>query len=101
MIALGTEATQRSPEQLAVVARLLVAPTHRRQGIGNLLLDVATRAAHARRLWPILDVAAYFHAAMRLYEQAGWACAGRVTVRIQGTDPLDELVYVGPAPGET
>lgn len=95
---LASRATDQPPEGLGVVARLLVAQTHRRQGVGRALLDVARDAAHSAGLWPILDVATHFHGAIQLYEQTGWVFAGRVTVEIRGTEPLEELVYVGPAP---
>jgi GNAT superfamily N-acetyltransferase len=97
VMALAGGATGLPAERLAVVARLLVAPAHRGVGIGGALLACATAASvgHDRR--PILDVAVHFDAAIRLYERAGWTCAGRVTVTFAGEEPLDELVYVGPA----
>jgi GNAT superfamily N-acetyltransferase len=96
--ALACDATARSPDQLCVVARLFVSPSHRGKGLGSSLLAAAAEAGRARGLWPILDVAAHFATAIRLYENAGWICAGRVTVPFPGEEPLDELVYVGPAP---
>lgn len=97
VMALGCDATGRSPDQLCVVARLLVSPAHRRRGLGGSLLATAADAGLARGLWPILDVAAHFSAAIELYENAGWICAGRVTVRFLDEESLDELVYVGPS----
>jgi len=100
-MALACDATGRSPEQLCVVARLLVSPADRRKGLGGSLPPRATaaEAGLGRGLWPILDVAAHFGAAIGLYENAGWICAGRVTVPFPDEEPLDELVYVGPPPG--
>lgn len=98
VMALACDATGRSLEQLCVVARLLVSPADRRRGLGGSLLATAAEAALGRGLWPILDVAAHFGAAIGLYENAGWICAGRVTVPFPDEEPLDELVYVGPSP---
>ena len=88
---LGVEAAH-----LAVVARLLVSPAHRRQGIARALLGEAL--AETRRLGrtPILDVATHFHPAISLYEECGWRRAGRVTVGMGEMEPLDEYVYLGP-----
>ena len=98
VMARAAHATGRSPERLCVVARLFVSPSNRGQGLGNSLLAAAAEAGRARGLWPILDVAAHFATAIRLYESAGWTCAGRVSAAFPGEEPLDELVYVGPAP---
>lgn len=98
MMTLACDVTGRSPDQLCVVARLLVSPGSRRMGIGGSLLAAAADAGLARGLRPILDVAAHFEAAIELYEKAGWMCAGRVTVPFLDAEPLDELVYIGPSP---
>lgn len=97
--ALAAKATGREPADLVFLARLLVAPSHRRRGIGREVLDVATRAAHQRSCWPVLDVATAFRPAIGLYEAAGWSCAGSVTVEISREQPLEEFVYLGPPPG--
>lgn len=98
-MALGSAATGRPPEQLCVVARLFVSPTERKAGISGSLLALAADAGLARGLWPILDVAAHLDDAVRLYEGAGWMCAGQVTVDLRNEAPLEELVYIGPASG--
>lgn len=98
VVALACKATDRSPDQLCVVSRLFVAPSHRREGFGGSLLATAADAGLARGLWPILDVAAHFAGAIRLYENAGWTLAGSVTVAFPDDEHLEELVYVGPAP---
>lgn len=100
VVALASERTGRPADRLAVVAQLLVAPDQRRQGIGAALLGAATAAARTRGLWPVLDVATHFRGAIRLYEQCGWVRAGSVTVRPHGAEPLDEFVYLAPAPDE-
>jgi len=96
VMAVGSAATGLPLEQLCVVARLLVSPTERNAGIGSSLLALAADAGLARGLRPILDVAAHFDNAIRLYERAGWIRAGRVTVDFQEEAPLEELVYIGP-----
>jgi GNAT superfamily N-acetyltransferase len=98
VMARAADATGRSPEQLCVVARLFVSPSHRGKGLGRSLLAGAAEAGRTRGLWPILDVAAHFATAIRLYEGAGWTCAGRVSAAFPGEEPLDELVYVAPGP---
>jgi GNAT superfamily N-acetyltransferase len=98
VMALGSVATGRPPEQLCVVARLFVSPTERKSGIGSSLLALAAGAGLERGLWPLLDVAAHLDDAVRVYERGGWVCAGRVTVDFQNEAPLEELVCIGPAP---
>ena len=98
VMTLAADATGLPADRLAVVARLFVAPAHRGAGIGRVLFACATAASLGLNRRPILDVAAHFDAAIRLYARAGWTCAGRVTVTFSGEQPLDELVYVGPAP---
>ncbi len=99
VMALAAGVTGRPPDRLGVVARLFVAPAARRDGVGELLLGTAASAAVELGLWPILDVAAQFDAAIRLYEKCGWRCAGRVTVHFGDATSLDEVVYVAPDPG--
>lgn len=96
VMAIGSAATGRPPEQLCVVARLFVSPTERKAGIGSSLLALAAEAGLARGLRPILDVATHLDDAIRLYERAGWICAGQVTVDFHNEPPLEELVYVLP-----
>jgi [ribosomal protein S18]-alanine N-acetyltransferase len=67
---------------VAVVARLLVSPTARRQGISRALLANATGDATARGLRPIVDVATHYKPAIELYEAAEWIRIGTVTVHL-------------------
>ena len=85
-------------ESLAVVARLLVAPGARRQGVGRALLMAATYEARSRGLWPVLDVATDSTAAIALYEQCGWSRAGDVRVVLPDGSTLEEAVFLGPGP---
>lgn len=84
-------------EDLAVVARLIVAPASRRLGIGSLLLARAAAAARDRGRHPILDVVATYDAANALYRAAGWVRAGEVEMRFADGTALQSCVYIGPA----
>jgi GNAT superfamily N-acetyltransferase len=88
----------RAEDQLAVVARLFVAPRARGAGAGRMLLGAATGEAARRGLWPVLDVDTELAAAIALYESAGWARAGTITVRWSDGRTLTEYVYLGPEP---
>ena len=67
-------------EQLAVVGRLFVAPWARGRALGASLLNAACAEASARGLRAALDVLAHNHAAMALYERAGWRRVASVPV---------------------
>lgn len=93
---LASEATGLAGKHFGVVARLLVSPSARREGVGGCLLHTAASHAVDRGLRPILDVATMFEGAVRLYEACGWDRAGMVTVRLGGDFTLDEYVYIAP-----
>jgi GNAT superfamily N-acetyltransferase len=88
------------PEQLAVVARLMVHPDVRRRGVGRKLLVAATDYAHRHRLRPVLDVQQVSGRALSLYESLGWERAGPLTLPVAGHEPLELWVYLGPENGE-
>ncbi len=96
VMARASERVGAPPERLAVVARLLVGPDSRGQGIGRLLLRAASEEAVARGLWPVLDVAKELRRAIALYESCGWVRVGEVTVRLPDGRDLEEFVYVAP-----
>jgi GNAT superfamily N-acetyltransferase len=83
-------------DHLGVVARLLVAPSGRRHGVGRALLERASGEALARGLWPVLDVATQLKGAIQLYEACGWTHVGDVTSCVGGGTSLNERVYRGP-----
>lgn len=93
---LASEATGLPPKHFGVVARLLVSPSARREGVGRSLLHTAASHAVDQGLQPILDVATMFEGAIRLYEACGWHRAGMVTVRLGDEFTLDEYVYLAP-----
>jgi GNAT superfamily N-acetyltransferase len=95
---LASETVRQPVDQLGIVARLLVAPSSRRQGGGQALLDVASRAAVGRGLWPVLDVVTSLPDAVRLYEKCGWTRAGEVTVDLGDALTINEYVYIGSPP---
>lgn len=95
-MALASEAVQQPVERLGIVARLLVAPSGRRQGLGQALLGVASLTAVDRGLWPVLDVVTHLEGAVHLYERCGWTRAGEVTVQFVSGFSVNEFVYIGP-----
>jgi GNAT superfamily N-acetyltransferase len=99
-MALGTRHTGTPPQQLALVARLLVGAPARRRGVARALLATAVAGAHARNRRPILDVATHLDAAVGLYESCGWDRAGEVTIEFDDQPSLQCYVYIGPAPGQ-
>lgn len=96
VLTLASEVLKQPPDRFGLVARLLVSPGARREGVGRSLLNTAAGNAAGRGLWPILGVATHFHAAINLYEKCGWVRVGEVTVRFSEGEALDEFVYVGP-----
>ena len=83
---------------MVVVARLLVAPTARRQGTGNALMTEATTTAHGLGLRPVLDVAKHYAAAIALYEACGWTRANHITLTFRDGSAVDSWLYLGPPP---
>jgi GNAT superfamily N-acetyltransferase len=79
-----------------VVSRLMVDPAQRGRGLGMVLLDTATAAAHQRRLRPVLDVVTTYSSANQLYRRAGWQQIGVVSVAMPSGAMIDEYVHVGP-----
>jgi GNAT superfamily N-acetyltransferase len=82
--------------RVAVVARLLVAPSARRAGLAARLLRVAADDARARGLHPILDVVASSAAPRALYEREGWRDAGTVVAVFGDGFSVEEAVYIAP-----
>lgn len=93
---LASRALGLSADRLAVVARLMVEPSRRGNGIGRALLEIATDGSWERGLWPVLDVVGDA-AAIALYERCGWTRAGEVTVTFGSGVTVDEVVFLGPA----
>ena len=81
---------------VAVVARLMVAPDARRAGTGRALLGHATRAAEVLGRRAVLDVAVRYGAAIAMYEQAGWRRIGTAAFPMPDGSTMPEIVYVGP-----
>ena len=83
-------------DDLAVVARLMVAPSARRAGVGrSLLTHAALRATKLGRM-PILDVAAHYGAAIALYEEAGWRRIGTALFPMPNGSPVTEIIFAAP-----
>jgi GNAT superfamily N-acetyltransferase len=96
MMALATDKTGMSASEFGVVARLLVSPAARRLGIGRQLLDRAGGCARQLGRRPILEVVDRHASAVRLYESRGWNCLGRIVVTFGRSEPITELVFIGP-----
>jgi len=90
-------ATGLSAEHIAVVARLLVSPMARHEGIEKALMTRATTEAHLHGLRPVLDVAKHYDAAIALFEACGWTRADDLTLRLRTGLILDSWLYIGPA----
>lgn len=96
VMALATEALRVNASDLAVVARLLVAPELRGVGVGRALLDTAAAEAGRLRRVAILDVGVRLTKAVTLYESAGWNRLGHVRVTFRSGVTFDEYVYCEP-----
>jgi GNAT superfamily N-acetyltransferase len=92
------EVTGRAPDELGGITRLFVDPTARRQGTARALLEMAVAQARERSWQPVLDVVADGHAAIALYERAGWKLAGTEAATWTNADGVAPVVryYVGP-----
>jgi len=95
---LATSSLRRPREALASVSRLFVDPACRGLGVGTELLEVATREAHGRDLWPVLDVVTTYGPAVALYERSGWNRLGTIASPMPDGRPIQEHVYAGPVP---
>jgi GNAT superfamily N-acetyltransferase len=102
VMTLASEIADLPRDRFGVVARLLVSPAVRHQGVGRALLRTAERHARGLGLQPILDVATHFQPAIQLYEACGWTKAGMITVRFPDNTDLEEFIYFAPeAPAVT
>jgi GNAT superfamily N-acetyltransferase len=82
---------------IGVIARLLVDPDVRRQGIARALLQTARAAAVSQNGVPVLDVVETDHAAVALHRRSGWVELGRVAVSLPEGRELHELVFAASA----
>lgn len=89
-------ATGLPAERLAVLSRLLVAPTVRRTGVGRDLLRTATRHAWSLGRRTVLDVVQDSAAPIALYESEGWARTESLRLVLSDAKALDLWIYVGP-----
>lgn len=90
--------TKRAADQLGVVARLLVDPDTRGQGLGKQLLSAAVEDIHLRGQLPVLDVAEKNTSAVALYDKSKWRRLANFEVATPTDDPLPVIVYAGPEP---
>jgi ribosomal protein S18 acetylase RimI-like enzyme len=78
---------------VGAVARLLVDPDARRQGVGRALLRTAEAEAVAQGRAAVLEVLESSHAAIVLYRRAGWIELGRASLTLPDGRQLDEVVF--------
>lgn len=83
-------------EELAFIARLLVAPSARRKGIAGALLDHAVADARGRGHVPVLDVVTRDVGAIALYEARGWRRLGNYDLTLRNAATLSLAVYAAP-----
>ena len=78
---------------IGAVARLLVDPAFRRQGVAGELLQTARAAAQSQQRTPVIEVVESSHAAIALYRSAGWVELGRTALLLPDGRVLSELVF--------
>lgn len=96
---LAQQATGRPPERLAVLARLMISPRARRQGLARRLIETATAYAAQHDLRLVLDVLQETGDAIALYEGLGWRRLGELILPLDDWPELQLWVYLSPAPG--
>ncbi len=87
-------ATPENQPHRADLQKLLVAPSHRRRGIGRqLMANAESRAARAGRTLLVLDTAT--DEAARLYEATGWNRVGEIPgfALLPNGEPCATVIY--------
>lgn len=88
-----------SEDELGVIKRLFVDPGQERKGIGRRLLRRAVAEAHAKALWPVLDVVSSSEGPLVLYRGEGFALVGDLVMCWPGSDgPVKVSCLAGPPP---
>ncbi len=95
---LAQQATGRTAEQLGVLARLLISPYARRQGLARWLIETATAYAEQEGIRLVLDVLQETTDAIAFYERLGWLRLGELILPIAGRPDLNLWVYLSPEP---
>lgn len=78
---------------VGAVARVLVDPAFRRQGVARELLQTVRTAALAQQRTPVTEVVESSRAAVALYRATGWVELGRTTLSLPDGRALPELVF--------
>jgi ribosomal protein S18 acetylase RimI-like enzyme len=97
-VALWQEQSGASESEVAVLARLFVAPEARRMALGRRLTQAAMEYATEEDLRLVLDVMTKDTSAMRLYEALGWQRIGTSKHAYGEGQQTDAICYVSPAP---
>lgn len=85
-------------DQLAVCARLFIAPEARGQRLGEQLMRTAFDYSRAHGLRVVLDVMTKDKAAIRLYERMGMHRIGTARHAYGEGQEIDAVCYVFPTP---
>lgn len=91
----ATRATRQSADGLTVLARLVVSPRVRHQGVGRALLEVAVAHARGRGQRVVLDVV-QDSGAVGFYEALGWQRVEPLRIHLDQGRFLDLWVYIDP-----
>ncbi|GGO47918.1 hypothetical protein GCM10012287_21690 [Streptomyces daqingensis] len=96
-VSLWLDQSDSAESEVAVLARLFVAPEARRMALGRRLTQAAMDYADEKGLRLVLDVMAKDTAAMRLYEALGWQRIGVSKHTYGEGQETDAICYVSPA----
>ncbi len=91
-----SEMSERSSDEFAVVARVLVDPDAQGGGLGRRLMEAATAHAEALGKHALLDVLVTSDAAIGFYENLGWVRIGEVAIHLDRGLVLETYVYSAP-----
>jgi len=83
-------------DAITVLGRLFVDPLARGYDAGSHLMTAALQYATRHRLTAVLDVMDKDHAAIRLYERAGWRPIGEARHTFGADQSIRALCYVAP-----
>jgi ribosomal protein S18 acetylase RimI-like enzyme len=97
-VALWLDQSGAAESEVAVLARLFVAPEARRMALGRRLTQAAMQYADEEGLRLVLDVMTKDTSAMRLYENLGWQRIGTSKHTYGEGQQTDAICYVSPAP---
>ncbi|MFJ3591198.1 GNAT family N-acetyltransferase [Streptomyces sp. NPDC090231] len=96
-VSLWQQQTGESEDSIAVLARLFVVRSVRKQAVGEGLMRAAMDYAKAHDFHLVLDVLTKDASAIRLYERLGWRFIGDASHRFGAHEQAPAKCYVWPA----